>query len=79
MDPPFSRECVDRVVRQRRNELLRAITADEMELLQQVKKEKKARGETNYEMLLKSMFVFEYRSDEYGHWFDVNPILYDEV
>lgn len=79
MDPPFSRECVDRVVRQRRNELLRAITADEMELLRQVKQEKKARGETNYEMLLKSMFVFEYRSDDYGHWFDVNPILYDDL
>jgi energy-coupling factor transporter ATP-binding protein EcfA2 len=78
MDPPFSRECVDRVIRQRRNELLRAITPDEMELLRQVKQEKKARGETSYEILLKSMFAFEYRSDDYGHWFDVNPILYDD-
>ena len=78
MDPPFSRECVERVIRQRRNELLRAITPDEMELLQQVRKEKKARGEANYEMLLKSMFVFEYRSDDYGHWFDVNPILHGD-
>ena len=79
MDPPFSRECVERVVRQRRSELLSAITPDEMALLQQVKREKKARGETSYEVLLKSMFVFEYRSDDYGHWFDVNPILYDDL
>ncbi|NER82004.1 MAG: ATP-binding protein [Leptolyngbya sp. SIO1D8] len=77
-DPPFSRNCVERVIRQRRNELLRAITPDEMELLQRVKQEKKVRGEANYEVLLKSMFVFEYRNDDYGHWFDVNPILYDD-
>ncbi|HEY9761018.1 MAG TPA: ATP-binding protein [Trichocoleus sp.] len=78
-DPPFTRDCVDRVIRQRRNELLQAITPDEMELLQKVKQEKNVRGETNYEVLLKSMFVFEYRSDDYGHWFDVNPILYDDL
>ena len=77
-DPPFSRKCVDQVIRQRRNELLRAITPDEMELLQRVKQEKKVRGEANYEVLLKSMFVFEYRSDDHGHWFDINPILHDD-
>lgn len=78
-DPPFSRDCVERVVRQRRNELLQAITPNEMALLQQVKQEKNVRGEENYELLLKSMFVFEYRSGDHGHWFDVNPILYDDL
>ncbi|MDB9527309.1 ATP-binding protein [Oscillatoria sp. CS-180] len=79
MDPPFSRQCVERVIRQRRNELLRAITPDEMTLLRQVKQKKTVRGEASYEVLLKSMFVFEYRSDDYGHWFDVNPILYGDL
>jgi hypothetical protein len=78
MDPPFSRECVEGVIRQRRNELLNTLTADEIELLRQVKANKKTRGEASYETLLKSMFVFEYRNTD-GHWFDVNPILYDEI
>lgn len=76
---PVPQKCVERVMRQRRNELLRAVTVDEMELLQQVNKDKKVRGEEGYEVLLKSMFVFEYRSDDYGHWFDVNPILHDAL
>lgn len=78
-DPPFSQKNVERVIRQRRNELLQTITEDEMALLKRVKQAKKLAGETNYEVLLKSMFVFEYRSDDYGHWFDVNPILNDDL
>ncbi|MEL7316027.1 MAG: ATP-binding protein [Cyanobacteria bacterium J06559_3] len=76
-DPPFSRKCVDQVIKQRRNELLQTITPDEMALLQRVKQDKTVRGEENYEVLLKSMFVFEYRSDDHGNWFDINPILHD--
>jgi hypothetical protein len=79
MDPPFTKDCVVKVIQQRRNELLRAITPDEMELLRKVRQEKQVRGEDSYERLLKSMFVFEYRSDDYGHWFDVNPILYNDL
>lgn len=35
-DPPLSRECVDRVIKQRRNELTLAITPDEWESLREV-------------------------------------------
>jgi hypothetical protein len=73
-DPPLSRECIDKVIKQRRNELTLAITPDEWELLLEVAQEKKLRGHEKYELLLRSMFVFEYR-DEDGSWFDINPIL----
>ncbi|WGV28494.1 P-loop NTPase fold protein [Halotia branconii] len=73
-DPPLSRECIDKVIKQRRNELTLAITPDEWELLMEVAQDKKLRGHEKYELLLRSMFVFEYR-DEDGSWFDINPIL----
>ena len=73
-DPPLSRECVDRVIKQRRNELTLAITPDEWELLREVAQEKNLRGHEKYELLLRSMFVFEYRNED-GSWFDINPIL----
>ncbi|MEH2315912.1 P-loop NTPase fold protein [Nostoc sp.] len=73
-DPPLSRECVDRVIKQRCNELTLGITADEWEVLREVGQEKSLRGHERYELLLRSMFVFEYRNED-GSWFDVNPIL----
>jgi hypothetical protein len=53
-----------------------AITPDEWELLQQVEQDKTVRGEDGYQVLLRSLFVFEYR-DQQGCWFDINPILAD--
>lgn len=73
-DPPLSQECVNRVIKQRRNELILAITPDEWALLREVAQEKSLRGHERYELLLRSMFVFEYRNED-GSWFDANPIL----
>jgi hypothetical protein len=73
-DPPIERDCVESVIVQRRNELSRAITPDEWELLQQVVQQKTVRGEDGYQKLLRSLFVFEYR-DRANYWFDINPIL----
>ncbi|MGJ5628127.1 P-loop NTPase fold protein [Nostoc sp. CALU 1950] len=73
-DPPLSQECINRVIKQRRNELTLAITPDEWELLREVAQEKNLRGHERYELLLRSMFVFEYRNED-GSWFDINPIL----
>ncbi|TBR60486.1 KAP family P-loop domain-containing protein [Westiellopsis prolifica IICB1] len=75
-DPPLSRECLESVIKQRRNELALAITPDEWELLDEVVAHKSLRGEDNYQLLIRSMFVFEYR-DQDGSWFDINPILGD--
>ena len=73
-DPPLSQKCVNRVIKQRCNELTLAITADEWEVLREVAQQKSLRGHERYELLLRSMFVFEYR-DEDASWFDINPIL----
>lgn len=73
-DPPLSRQCLESVIKQRRNELSLAITLDERDLLQEIARSKSFRGHERYEILLRSMFVFEYR-DEDGSWFDINPIL----
>lgn len=73
-DPPLSRECLETVIKQRCNELNRALTDDEWDLLREVAKSKDVRGEDEYHTLLRSLFVFEYR-DKNGSWFDINPIL----
>lgn len=73
-DPPLSRECVESVIRQRRNELILAITPNEWDLLREVAQHKSLKGEEVYQVLVRNMFVFEYRNYE-GSWFDVNPIL----
>lgn len=73
-DPPISRECLDKVIKKRSNELSLAITPDEWEVLQEVAQGKSLRGHEKYDLLLRNMFVFEYR-DEDGSWFDINPIL----
>jgi hypothetical protein len=56
--------------------MFKTITDDELELIQKVRQDKRVRGESEYQTLIKSQFVFEY---EYlgESWFDVNPILDD--
>ncbi len=73
-DPPLSRECIESVISQRRNELSLAITPDEWELLRRVAQQKTIRGEAEYQAMLRSLFVFEYRDRE-DCWFDINPVL----
>lgn len=73
-DPPFSRECLENVIQEYRDDLLRAITFDEWELLFKVVQNQRVTGEEECQTLLRSMFVFEYR-DRDGHWFGINPVL----
>jgi AAA ATPase domain len=75
-DPPLSRETLENVIIQRRHQLTLSIEADEWELLRQVVATKTVSGETKYQTLLRSLWVFEYRYGE-DYWFDVNPILAD--
>ena len=74
-DPPISRKCLEHIIAQRRNELSLAITGDEWPLLEKVmRQEEDVRGEEAYTLLLRSLFVFEYRHA--GQlWNDINPIL----
>ena len=73
---PLCRQSLESVIRSRRNELILAITPDEWDLLRQVMQHKRVAGDDGYRVLLRSMFVYEYRDRE-GSWFDINPILTD--
>ncbi len=73
-DPPISINTLERIIREARDRLLLAIDDREWELLFKVVEEQKVKGEEEYQLLLRSMFVFEYRDDE-GNWFGINPLL----
>ncbi len=73
-DPPLSREALEDVILQRRHQLLLAIESYEWEMLRQVGKTKKLSGLIDSQILLRSLWVFEYRYRK-DFWFDVNPIL----
>ncbi|HBB32299.1 MAG TPA: KAP family P-loop domain-containing protein [Cyanobacteria bacterium UBA8803] len=73
-DPPLSRDCLERVIRESSNHLIKGITNYEWELLFQVVQQQSVRGELEYQTLLRGLFVFEYL-DRQGSWFSINPIL----
>ncbi|MDJ1184983.1 AAA family ATPase [Roseofilum casamattae] len=73
-DPPFSRDILEAVIRDRRDYLTTSIKDEEWELLYQVVTQQSVQGELEYLTLLRSMFVFEYR-DSQGSWFALNPAL----
>ncbi|MGB3493869.1 MAG: hypothetical protein WBA57_14160 [Elainellaceae cyanobacterium] len=72
---PIERESVERTIREARDELIVSITDDEWALLKKVATTHSVTGEEEYQSLLRSLFVFEYRTDGDGRWFDVNPLL----
>ena len=73
-DPPFDRNCVELVIRRQRDYRANAIDMNESELIFQVIQEQRVKGDIEYDLLLRSLFVFEYR-DHQGVWFAINPVL----
>jgi hypothetical protein len=73
-DPPFSRSCLESVIKGYRDDLALAVNEEEWELLTQVVQQQIVKGEREYQILLRSGFVYEYR-DEMGRWFGINPAL----
>lgn len=73
-DPPFTQALLDQVISLRLSDLAKAIDSDEWQLLREVHSTKAVRGEGEYQALLRSLFVFEYR-DAGQTWFDLNPVL----
>jgi hypothetical protein len=73
-DPPFSRQCLENVIKEYRDDLIAAITDDEWSLLFQALQQGSVRGDEDYQILLRSMFLFEYR-DRDGRWYWINPAL----
>ena len=72
---PITRDRLEIALREAGNDLNLAITADEWELLRRVAQSKQLTGEDEYQTLLRSMFVFEYRNQRGELWFDLNPVL----
>jgi AAA ATPase domain len=75
---PLSRRTLEAVIRQYRNEMAMPISDEEWELLRQVQQKKKVSDDLGYQKLIRSRFVFEYR-DNGESWFEVNPILEEEM
>jgi hypothetical protein len=73
-DPPFSRNCLESVIKGYRDDLIGAVDHEEWKLLSQVVQQQLVRGERECQVLLRSGFVYEYR-DELGRWFGINPAL----
>lgn len=74
---PIDDQSVDEVIRAQRNERLLALTEFEWGLLRRVQAQKKVVGDDHYQLLIRSLFVYEYQ-DAKGSWFDINPILIEE-
>ncbi|NEQ99738.1 MAG: hypothetical protein F6K30_24055 [Cyanothece sp. SIO2G6] len=74
-DPPITQDCLERAIREQRDDLSLAITDDEWALIQQVTQQQKVSGEEGHHTLLRSLFVFEYDDPTEGRWFTVNPVL----
>lgn len=73
-EPPISRECLELVMRERRDYLTSSIDEQEWQLLFQVVQQQTVKGDAEYQTLLRSMWVFEYRDRE-GCWYGLNPAL----
>jgi hypothetical protein len=74
-DAPITRTCLDMVIREYSDDLISAISSEEWKLLHEVlQSQDNVKGEEEYQTLLQSMFLFEYRDNE-GRWFDVNPAI----
>lgn len=71
---PLQRSQLDDVIRSYRNEMTMHISDPEWELLRRVRQRKKVSGDDDYQTMIRSRLVFEYR-DRGESWFDVNPIL----
>ena len=73
-DPPFDRNCVELVILRQRDYRANALDLNESDLIFQVIQDQRVKGDIQYDMLLRSLFVFEYR-DHQGVWFGINPVL----
>ncbi|MEQ9552297.1 MAG: hypothetical protein RIM23_22125 [Coleofasciculus sp. G3-WIS-01] len=65
---------LERVIQQERDLLILSIDQQEWDLLLQVVQRQNVRGAQEYHVLLRRLWLFEYR-DERGCWFGINPVL----
>lgn len=72
-DPPLGRDTLERVIRDERNDLLGLVNAEEWQQLFRAVKARTLQGDSDYNSLLRSLFLYEYR-DNRGRWVDINPV-----
>ena len=72
--PPISRQTLEQVIRDERNDMLALIDETEWQLLFQAVKFRNFQGDSDYNRLLRNLFLYEYRDDR-GRWVDINPVL----
>lgn len=73
-DPPLTRDTLERVIRDERNDMLGLIDAQEWQMLFRAVKARSLQGDSEYNSLLRSLYLYEYRDDR-GRWIDINPVL----
>lgn len=73
-DPPFQRTILEAVIRNERDSLMGLISEGEWKLLLRAVSRKDVQGDDDYNILVRSLFLYEYR-DAQGRWFGINPLL----
>jgi hypothetical protein len=73
-DPPLSRAILEEAIREECDDLTGAISDDEWDLLFRALAQQNIQGDEDYQVLLRSLFLFEYRAPA-GRWFGINPVL----
>ncbi|BAZ12939.1 hypothetical protein NIES4071_47730 [Calothrix sp. NIES-4071] len=73
-DPPFERDTVEAVIRRYRDFRANPIDSREWDLIFQVLEKQHIKDDIEYQTLLNTLFIFEYR-DADGSWFVINPLL----
>lgn len=76
---PLSRDRLETIIQEERNQTVLGIVHEDWALLRQVAQQKRSitvndNQKSRYQKLLRNLLVLEYR-DSAGSWFDVNPIL----
>jgi hypothetical protein len=73
-DPPFQRSVLEAVIRNERDSLMGLISDQEWQLLLRAVSRQDVQGNEDYNILVRSLFLYEYRDAE-GRWFGINPLL----
>ncbi|MDJ0901734.1 MAG: ATP-binding protein [Xenococcus sp. MO_188.B8] len=74
-DPPLSKACLNRIIREHQADLLNGIEPEDWNWLYQVAQDKKVSGEEKYQRLVQNLWVLEYQNKEGESWHDIYPIL----
>jgi hypothetical protein len=73
-DPPFQRSVLEAVIRNERDSLMGLMSDQEWQLLLRAVSRQDVQGNEDYNILVRSLFLYEYRDAE-GRWFGINPLL----